>query len=140
MIINKMVEFFLQKHFGATIVLGVPLFTLGGTEFASIRRHQEKSIVAPLNTVRGFHQGVEQYIDDEKTQTLSEDGAYKYVRETFDLDKDKKLSSVELELGRLLSGEIGKGIRHLPYNVDTSRTNIFKAIEKIREEEKAQVK
>ena len=68
MIINKMVEFFLQKHFGATIVLGVPLFTLGGTEFASIRRHQEKSIVAPLNTVRGFHQGVEQYIDDEKTQ------------------------------------------------------------------------
>ncbi len=97
-----------------------------------------KSRIVPLTTVKGFPPELERYIDDKEKQTISEDSAYKYVRENFDLDKNKKLSPIELELARNLSSEMGKDYLFTPYNVDTSKRNIFKAIEKIREEEKTQ--
>ncbi len=136
---NKL-ETFYRKHpittWVATATFAATTITLCGT-----LDNISKSRVFPLNMEKNFPPELEPYIDDKEKQIISEDSAYRYVRENFDLDKNKKLSSAELELARIVSDKISNTrFSPLPSHIDISKRNIFKAIEKIREEEKAQVK
>ena len=74
-----------------------------------------KSRIVPLTTVKGFPPELERYIDDKEKQTISEDSAYKYVRENFDLDKNKKLSSVPVGIFANKTQKIYLNL--IPYNV-----------------------
>ncbi len=121
----------------AAVGLGMPALVVGANVGMSLRTGQIADYKFPA--------GIEKYIDDKDGQTLSEKAAYNYVRNTFDENKDGKLSYTEYLDARLL---IIKALPiddspiddfpmliPVPYNIRNTQRNIFEALDKIRKED-----